>query len=136
VETILSPNGCHALLQKNCDHIVIEVGPSMEYQDLHQECNGLTIEMWRMKSSLDNDIIAADLVISHAGSGLILKAPRPGNPLIVVLNTTLLHNHQLELAQGLAATIRNFNPSSLSPFPVFDPNKFKSLLDEEMGFEL
>ena len=42
------------------------------------------------------------LVISHAGSGSILDALRYGVPCIVVPNTELLHNHQLELAEELS----------------------------------
>ena len=36
------------------------------------------------------------------GSGSILDALRIGVPLVVVPNTTLLHNHQVELAEELA----------------------------------
>jgi beta-1,4-N-acetylglucosaminyltransferase len=41
-------------------------------------------------------------VISHAGSGTILDALRISVPLIVVPNSALLHNHQVELAEELA----------------------------------
>lgn len=41
-------------------------------------------------------------VISHAGSGSILDALRIAVPIIVVPNTDLLHNHQVELAEVLA----------------------------------
>jgi beta-1,4-N-acetylglucosaminyltransferase len=41
-------------------------------------------------------------VISHAGSGSILDALRISVPLVVVPNTALLHNHQVELAEELA----------------------------------
>lgn len=40
-------------------------------------------------------------VISHAGSGSILDALRFALPCVVVPNTDLLHNHQMELAEEL-----------------------------------
>ncbi|SCU90253.1 LANO_0D08108g1_1 [Lachancea nothofagi CBS 11611] len=40
----------------------------------------------------------ADLVISHAGTGSILDALRLQKPLIVVANTGLMDNHQLQIA--------------------------------------
>ncbi|KAK4539139.1 hypothetical protein LTR36_001451 [Oleoguttula mirabilis] len=43
------------------------------------------------------------VVISHAGSGTILDALRTAVPLIVVPNAELLDNHQVELAEALAA---------------------------------
>ncbi|KAK5120704.1 hypothetical protein LTR85_006062 [Meristemomyces frigidus] len=42
------------------------------------------------------------VVISHAGSGSILDALRTSVPLIVVPNSELLDNHQVELAEALA----------------------------------
>ncbi|KAL9608401.1 MAG: hypothetical protein Q9167_006764 [Letrouitia subvulpina] len=42
------------------------------------------------------------VVISHAGSGSILDALRISVPLIVVPNSSLLDNHQAELAEELA----------------------------------
>ncbi|KAE8349870.1 hypothetical protein BDV28DRAFT_140310 [Aspergillus coremiiformis] len=41
------------------------------------------------------------LIISHAGSGSILGALRLGVPLVVVPNSTLKDNHQVELAREL-----------------------------------
>jgi UDP-N-acetylglucosamine transferase subunit ALG13 len=38
----------------------------------------------------------------RSGSGTILDALRIGVPLVVVPNTDLLHNHQVELAEELA----------------------------------
>ena len=62
------------------------------------------------KSGLGSELKAAKgdspenegCVVSHAGSGSILDAMRISVPLIVVPNTDLLHNHQLELAEVLA----------------------------------
>jgi beta-1,4-N-acetylglucosaminyltransferase len=40
--------------------------------------------------------------IRYTGSGSILDALRVGVPIVVVPNTDLLHNHQVELAEVLA----------------------------------
>ncbi|KAL8784433.1 MAG: hypothetical protein Q9213_003956 [Squamulea squamosa] len=60
---------------------------------------GLGQEMWSVKAADDR---AEGVVISHAGSGSILDAMRIDVPLIVVPNTSLLHNHQVDLAEELA----------------------------------
>ncbi|KAL8873565.1 MAG: hypothetical protein Q9174_000981 [Haloplaca sp. 1 TL-2023] len=60
---------------------------------------GLGKEMWAAKSGKDQD---EGVVISHAGSGSILDALRIDVPLIAVPNTSLLHNHQVELAEEMA----------------------------------
>ena len=78
----------------------------------------VAINIWRFKPSLKDEFENADLVISHAGtrspmdpsqsdliefkgSGTILEVLRLGKPLIAVPNTTLMDNHQEELAQAL-----------------------------------
>lgn len=82
---------------------------------------GGAVEVWRFKASLDEEYRQADLVISHAGtsrciaptcfsrsfsgligSGTILDVLRLQKPLIVVPNSTLLDDHQQELASALA----------------------------------
>jgi len=110
--------------------------------------DGLDIEIWKFKPSLQTEYDRADLVISHAGSGTILDVLRMGKWLIVVPNPTLLDNHQEDLAsslntlghlkastiEDLPQTIEEFDPSSITPFPPFDGSKFSNLLNEEMGF--
>ena len=60
---------------------------------------GLRDEMRAVKGSTPE---SEGMVISHAGSGSILDALRIGAPIVVVPNTDLLHNHQVELAEALA----------------------------------
>ncbi|KAL6721381.1 N-acetylglucosaminyldiphosphodolichol N-acetylglucosaminyltransferase catalytic subunit alg13 [Lecanora helva] len=62
---------------------------------------GLGAEMLAAKGS--NGGSSEGVVISHAGSGSILDALRIAVPLIVVPNPSLLDNHQVELAEALAA---------------------------------
>lgn len=149
VEAVLEENCLQALYSKNCRTLSIQVGPSRRYQEYREERHGIAIEVWRIKPSLNEEIKAADLVISHAGSGTILDVLRLHKPLIAVPNTSLLHNHQLELAEALESrghlitttpanlptTIAEFDPKKLIAFPAFDKGKFSSLLDEIVGFE-
>lgn len=44
----------------------------------------------------------ADLVLSHAGTGSILDAITAKKPVIVVVNNTLMDNHQLQTARAFA----------------------------------
>ena len=55
------------------------------------------------QEGLADEIAAADLVISHAGAGSIIEALQASRHLLVVVNTDLADNHQIELAQALAA---------------------------------
>ena len=64
---------------------------------------GVQVECFRFKPEFAAVIAAADLVVSHAGSGSIFEALCAGRKLIVVVNTRLMHNHQRELADRLAA---------------------------------
>ncbi|MEQ2217293.1 hypothetical protein XENOCAPTIV_003497 [Xenoophorus captivus] len=64
-------------------------------------CADLSVEAFRFKDSIAEDMRRADLVISHAGAGSCLEALSAGKPLLVVVNDKLMDNHQLELARQL-----------------------------------
>lgn len=126
VQTVLDPLVLATLKRKGYNHVVIQCGTSST-SEFNEETldNGLniqreqvTINIWRFKPSLKDEFQNANLVISHAGtkplrdpsqyrligskgSGTILEVLRLGKPLITVPNTTLMDNHQEELAQAL-----------------------------------
>jgi len=62
----------------------------------------LVVEWFRLSPDIGRYISQADLIISHAGAGSILESLRAHRPLLVVVNPTLMHNHQTEVAHALA----------------------------------
>ncbi|CAH8487553.1 unnamed protein product [Schistosoma turkestanicum] len=65
--------------------------------------SSLRIKAFRYKDSLVDDFQSASLVISHGGAGTCIQALTPcgSHRLIVVINNTLMDNHQEELALAL-----------------------------------
>ncbi|KAF8212373.1 glycosyltransferase family 1 protein [Mycena galopus ATCC 62051] len=156
VQGVLDKRVLGALRERGYTHLVVQCGNSaFEHAAavaggdiVHIDRDGVRVELWKSKPSLDHDFRRADLVIGHAGAGTILEVLRLGKPLIVVPNPTLLHNHQAELAVALgpylktaavvcvdlADTIASFDPASIQKFPPFDGSRFRALVDDEMGF--
>ncbi|TFK43002.1 glycosyltransferase family 1 protein [Crucibulum laeve] len=159
VNSVFSEAVILSLSQRGYTKLVVQCGNStFEFADFVAngesqvlEKEGVEVEYWKFKPSLQEEFDKADLVISHAGSGTILDVLRLPKPLIVVPNPTLLDNHQEELAtslgdlghlkattavlcRDLAKTIETFDVSTIVPFPPFDGSKFARIVDEEMGF--
>ncbi|KDN35318.1 glycosyltransferase family 1 protein [Tilletiaria anomala UBC 951] len=135
-------------------------------QDSSTPCPRVEITLFKFAPNLRACMEAADVVISHAGSGTILEVLRlppisrtraHERQLIVVPNSSLMDNHQVELAEALAdhpdgpyvhvATFDQLSDkmasvllamgrgeSKLKPFPAFDGSRLNALIDEEMGF--
>lgn len=106
-----------------------------------------TLDVFRYKDSVAEDIQNADLVISHAGAGSCLETLEAQKPLIVVINEKLMSNHQLELAKQLnkdghlsyctcstlESTLKTLDLSSLKIFPPGHPEIFANFLDKVLG---
>ncbi|KIS71068.1 N-acetylglucosaminyldiphosphodolichol N-acetylglucosaminyltransferase catalytic subunit ALG13 [Mycosarcoma maydis] len=108
---------------------------------------GIELQLFAFAPDLKSYIQSADLVISHAGSGTILDTlrmrPRPPG-LVVVPNTSLMDNHQVELAEALGkdnfliagseATLPNdvvrACDTTCDAFPEFDASRFATIVDE------
>jgi len=100
----------------------------------------LPTSIYDYKPSLQSDMNKAHLVISHAGAGTCLEVLELKKDLVVVINTALMGNHQLELAEKLSddgyleyatlATLQpalnNFRKREKRPFPKPD----KTLLSD------
>ena len=115
-----------------------------------EHSSSLVVESYDFKPTLDDDLDAADLIISHAGAGSILETLRRKKQLIVVVNDQLMDNHQLELAEELADRkylLYAENPSGLCgvlagysshagnlvKYPVPDATPFHALITQEVG---
>jgi len=97
--------------------------------------------------SLADEMLAADLVVSHAGSGSVFEALAMRKPLLVVVNDGLMDNHQAELAEelgkrghlrwcepnGLADAIDSFDPRGLTPYTPGDPSGIARALDDALA---
>ena len=76
--------------------------------------------------SLDGALQEAALVISHAGAGSVFESLSLGKPTLVVVSESLMDNHQVELAETLAASghVAWTKPGELlQALNAFDPNK-------------
>lgn len=122
IKAVLSKDFCKALQSHKYTDLLIQYGK--DGKTLYEQSLSLNEEDFQGGSQLNIsgfDIDMAGLgrymrqakgtgvkgavdgvVVSHAGSGTILDALRISVPLIVVPNTELLDNHQVELAEVLA----------------------------------
>lgn len=62
---------------------------------------GISVESYRFKPTLIDDMHGADLVISHCGAGTILEILSLQKDAIGVINEDLMDNHQRELADAM-----------------------------------
>ncbi|KAI5837953.1 glycosyl transferase [Morchella snyderi] len=109
--------------------------------------HSVSVSGFDFAESIREEIAAADLVISHAGSGSILDALRYQKILIVVPNESLMDNHQKELSEELERqgylieghvedlqnAIYKAEKAEFTHFPENGSKKFIKLVDEEMG---
>jgi len=118
------PELIKAVLSKECASVLFELGYSelrVQYGSdisLFRECgqgvqSGMSLTGFDYSASIEQEMQAADLVISHAGtkvvvsllirgSGSILEVLHMGKLLITVPNSSLMDNHQAELAKALS----------------------------------
>lgn len=110
VKAVDSTAVADALVARGYTRLVIQKGAGKhQVQTLvpigsqhHQLSNGLQVQVFEFAPSLAEYMQAADLIISHAGSGSIFEALRLRKPLVAVPNAILMDNHQAELANHLA----------------------------------
>ncbi|XP_055371433.1 UDP-N-acetylglucosamine transferase subunit ALG13 homolog [Condylostylus longicornis] len=137
------------VLQKlECKNLTVQFGNGTDFDFKNFESSTIDVQTYRTKPSISDDICNADLVISHAGVGTCLEVLNYNKPLIAVINTELMNNHQNELAtqlfkqkhlfvcepNDLQKIILTSNFDELLPYKKGDMSIFIKKLDELMGF--
>ncbi|KAL4205268.1 hypothetical protein AMTRI_Chr01g136470 [Amborella trichopoda] len=137
------------LLRRGYTNLLIQLGRGSYIPSKSAgEDGSLTVDYFSFSPSLADHMRSASLVISHAGSGSIFETLRLGKPLIVVVNTALMDNHQSELAEELAErkhllcaypdtlyeTIQNMDLDTLVPYPPSNPMAVAKLMNKFFGF--
>lgn len=89
----------------NFTKLIVQKGRGEYTIKNHTNCTfkNLIVEQYELMPNFENVIKSCDYVISHAGAGIILESLKNKKHLIVVVNTTLMDNHQVELAEALEA---------------------------------
>ncbi|CAB1325415.1 unnamed protein product [Coregonus sp. 'balchen'] len=148
IERVTSPEAVQELKARGYQHLVLQVGQGSILPD-SDSCHELTLEAFRFKDSIAENIRCADLVISHAGAGSCLETLGADKPLLVVVNDKLMDNHQLELAKQLhqdshllyctpstlTETLKTMDLAVLSPFLPGQPKHFANFLDKALGVQ-
>ncbi|XP_035902871.1 UDP-N-acetylglucosamine transferase subunit ALG13 homolog [Anopheles stephensi] len=103
VQIVTSAAVLKQLTALGCETLTVQFGrgkdPNVKQA---QSLTNIRLSAYGLKSSIGDDIATADLVISHAGAGSCIEVLEAGKPLIVVVNETLMNNHQTELAERLS----------------------------------
>lgn len=149
VDAVCSSETLQTLHNLGCTRLIVQYGAGDESSVRGAKLDGITVESYRLKPSITEDIQKADLVISHAGAGSCLEVLKENKPLVVVINDELMGNHQIELAeqlhldgnlfycfpQDLRKTLTTCDFDGLKPYQKGDMTRFVNCLDELMGFK-
>ncbi|XP_077295059.1 alg13 UDP-N-acetylglucosaminyltransferase subunit [Arctopsyche grandis] len=145
--TILQPESLELFQSLGYSALTIQIGNSQHTSEDDRDY-GIPAKIYRFKDSISDDIRNSDLVISHAGAGTCLEVLDIGKPLLVVINTDLMNNHQTEIAEQLQidghlyhctcdtlrSTLKNADFSLLKPYPKADATPLFEHLDKLLGF--
>jgi beta-1,4-N-acetylglucosaminyltransferase len=102
IEAIVSPRALAIVASKGFTHVILQHGKGKAPR-LPDNCP-VHVEYYDFKPSLREDMLAADLIVSHAGAGTVMEVlglDKKESILAVVINSRLMDNHQLELAKAM-----------------------------------
>ncbi|CAO2622798.1 UDP-N-acetylglucosamine transferase subunit ALG13 homolog, partial [Lemmus lemmus] len=148
VASVAAPDSVEILKSLGYNQLVLQIGRGTVVPEPFTT-ESFTLDVYRYKDSLTEDLQQADLVISHAGAGSCLESLEKGKPLVVVVNEKLMNNHQLELAKQLhkgghlfyctcsmlPGLLQSMDLSTLKCYPPGQPEKFSAFLDKVVGLQ-
>jgi beta-1,4-N-acetylglucosaminyltransferase len=135
-----------ALEARGYSEVVVQFGAG-EHEPFAKKRKNMTLEAYRFKPSLQDDMKRASLVITHAGYGCLMESLTLQKNVIAVINETLMDNHQVEIGrelaskrhavmctpQTLADVIRKTDFKDRVPLPAANPQGYVKLIGELMG---
>ena len=109
IDRLLDDDVLHVLEKYSFNRMIIQIGNGKHKilnVDEGKTClelikNNVQIIAYKYKQSIRQDLEQADLVISHAGAGSVIESLEANKKLIVVINESLMNNHQFELADRM-----------------------------------
>ncbi len=147
IDRVLGDDVLKALKDKGVAKLIVQHGNSPFDVEKGRSKRLIDVESFAFVSDLRTLIATSDLVISHAGAGTCLEVQRLQGTIrprhLVVVNETLMNNHQSELAEklsnlghlkhcnvdDLADAITNFDFDSTCRLPEGDPDAFLNYVE-------
>lgn len=71
--------------------------PNVQYSNI----DGFDVQVYKYTNDWDAEVSHCGLVLGHAGAGTILDSLEKGKPIVVVANTALMSNHQMEISNRM-----------------------------------
>jgi beta-1,4-N-acetylglucosaminyltransferase len=100
IEMVTKPTALEWMKSNGYTDLVIQYGKGSE--PAIPKTAPIKFRTYSFQSSLEKDMMEADLIISHAGAGTVMEGLRLTKRMVVVINTLLMNNHQTELANAMA----------------------------------
>lgn len=153
IRAVLSETVLSSLVESGYDQLVVQYGHAKSlFEELKSDKNPIQVTGFDFTMEIASEIESSDLVISHAGTGSILDCLTAKKPLIVVVNTDLMDNHQLEIANAfkrgdhlivstaqneqLAGAIKEAGHFNFKPLKQSDGSQVARILYRESGMEI
>ena len=150
ISHVHSPSVLQLLQSQGYSRIVYQIGQGKYIPTSESVPNkSIKIEHFTTKDSIENYLRNASLVICHAGVGTVMESLRLKRQVVVVVNSSLMDDHQLEVAEALESSGHVYlcpvpnqieqilsdipSNSKLIPISKLDTTLFPTLINEELS---